>query len=130
VNEDGRQRRDFVSVRDVAEACRLALEVPGAAGEVFNVGSGRSFSVLEVAERLASAVGREDVAPEITQRYRVGDIRHCFADVSKARRILGYHPRVSFEQGLGELATWLEGRIAHDRVGEASAELAARGLSL
>jgi dTDP-L-rhamnose 4-epimerase len=130
VNEDGRQRRDFVSVKDVAIACRLALEVPGAAGQVFNVGSGESFSVLEVAERLAAAVGREDVAPEVTQRYRVGDIRHCFADISKARRILGYEPAVGFEAGLEELAGWLEGRIAHDRVGEASAELAARGLSL
>jgi dTDP-L-rhamnose 4-epimerase len=130
VNEDGRQRRDFVSVRDVARACRLALEEPAAAGEVFNVGSGRSFSVLEVAERLAEAVGREDVEPEVTQRYRVGDIRHCFADIGKARRILGYEPEVTFEEGLAELAEWLEGQIAQDRVAEASAELSARGLSL
>jgi dTDP-L-rhamnose 4-epimerase len=130
VNEDGLQRRDFVSVKDVAEACRLALNAEGAAGRVFNVGSGQSFSVLEVAERLAGAIGREDLAPEVTQRYRVGDIRHCFADVSEARRLLGYEPRVTFEDGLAELAAWLEGQIAHDRVGEASAELAARGLSL
>jgi dTDP-L-rhamnose 4-epimerase len=130
VNEDGLQRRDFVSVRDVATACRLALEVPRAAGQVLNVGSGRSFSVLEVAERLAAAVGREDLRPEVTQRYRVGDIRHCFADISRAREVLGYAPHVSFDDGLGELADWLEGQIAHDRVGEASAELAARGLSL
>jgi dTDP-L-rhamnose 4-epimerase len=130
VNEDGRQRRDFVSVKDVAVACRLALESRGAPGEVFNVGSGRSFSVLDVAQRLAAVMGREDVAPEVTGRYRVGDIRHCFADVSKARRLLGYVPTVDFEEGLEELAGWLEGRIAHDRVSEASAELAARGLSL
>jgi dTDP-L-rhamnose 4-epimerase len=83
-----------------------------------------------VAERLAAAVGREDVDPEVTQRYRVGDIRHCFADIGEARRVLGYAPRVSFEDGLQELAAWLEGQIAHDRVGEASQELAARGLSL
>lgn len=130
VNEDGKQRRDFVSVKDAAAACRLALESPGAPGEVFNVGSGRSFSVLEVAQRLAAVMGREDVAPEVTGRYRVGDIRHCFADVSKARRLLGYVPTIDFEDGLEELAGWLEGRIAHDRVSEASAELAARGLSL
>jgi dTDP-L-rhamnose 4-epimerase len=130
VNEDGLQRRDFVAVRDVAEACRLALEVPGAAGQVFNVGSGRSFTVLEVAERLARAVGREDVRPEVTQRYRVGDIRHCFADIARARAVLGYAPRVPFDEGLAELAGWLEGQIAHDRVSEASAELAARGLTL
>jgi dTDP-L-rhamnose 4-epimerase len=130
VNEDGRQRRDFVSVKDVARACRLALEVPAAAGEVLNVGSGRSFTVLEVAERLAAAIGCEDVEPEVTERYRVGDIRHCFADIGKARRILGYEPQVGFEDGLAELAEWLEGQIAHDRVTEASAELASRGLSL
>jgi dTDP-L-rhamnose 4-epimerase len=130
VNEDGRQRRDFVSVKDVARACRLALEVPGAAGQVLNVGSGHSFSVLEVAQRLAEAVGCEDIEPEVTERYRVGDIRHCFADIGRARRILGYEPEVSFEDGLGELAEWLEGQIAHDRVHEASAELSARGLSL
>jgi len=130
VNEDGLQRRDFVSVKDVAEACRLALAAEGAAGRVLNVGSGRSFTVLEVAERLGEALGREEMAPEVTQRYRVGDIRHCFADISEARRLLGYEPRVTFEDGLSELAAWLEGQIAHDRVGEASAELAARGLSL
>jgi dTDP-L-rhamnose 4-epimerase len=130
VNEDGAQRRDFVSVKDVSEACRLALEVPAAAGHVFNVGSGQSFTVAEVARRLAEALGREDVAPEITQRYRVGDIRHCFADIGRAREVLGYRPRVSFESGLAELTVWLEGQIAHDRVGEASEELVARGLSL
>jgi dTDP-L-rhamnose 4-epimerase len=130
VNEDGLQRRDFVAVRDVAEACRLALTGDRAPGHVFNVGSGRSFTVLEVAERLAEVMGREDVRPEVTQKYRVGDIRHCFADIDKARQRLGYAPRVAFEDGLEELAGWLEGQIAHDRVGEASAELTQRGLSL
>jgi dTDP-L-rhamnose 4-epimerase len=130
VNEDGLQRRDFVAVRDVAEACRLALEVPEAAGHVFNVGSGRSYTVLEVARRLAAVLGREDVAPDVTGRYRVGDIRHCFADATRAREVLGFTPRVGFDEGLAELADWLEGQIAHDRVGEASAELSARGLSL
>jgi dTDP-L-rhamnose 4-epimerase len=130
VNEDGRQRRDFVSVHDVVEACRLALTVPGAAGQVFNVGSGRSFCVLEVAERLAEALGREDLLVEVTQRYRVGDIRHCFADITRARQVLGYSPKVTLEDGLSELSGWLAGQIAHDRVQEAGAELEARGLSL
>ncbi len=130
VNEDGRQRRDFVSVHDVVQACRLALTVPGAAGQVFNVGSGRSTSVLEVAERLAEALGLEELDPEVTGRYRVGDIRHCFADVSRARQVLGYSPKVTLEEGLSELSGWLAGQIAHDRVKEAGAELDARGLSL
>ncbi|MFT3917274.1 MAG: SDR family NAD(P)-dependent oxidoreductase [Anaeromyxobacteraceae bacterium] len=130
VHEDGLQRRDFVAVGDVAAACRLALVAERAAGQVINVGSGRSRTVLEVARMLAAAVGREDLLPEITQRFRVGDIRHCFADVTRARELLGFEPRVEFEDGLVELAGWLEGQIAHDRVGEASAELAARGLTL
>jgi dTDP-L-rhamnose 4-epimerase len=129
VNEDGRQRRDFVSVKDVARACRLALEVPAAAGEVLNVGSGRSFTVLEVAERLAAAIGCEDVEPEVTERYRVGDIRHCFADIGKARRLLGFAPRVTFEAGMAELIAWLRQQTAEDRVDAATAELAARGLT-
>lgn len=128
--EDGGQQRDFVSVYDVTQACRLALEVPDAAGEVFNVGSGQHYTVCEVAERMASALNQPDIQPEVTGNYRVGDIRHCFADISRARAVLGYEPRISFEEGLKELATWLEGRVAEDRVAEASAELAARGLTI
>src|SRR5206468_8663050 len=81
--EDGLQQRDFVSVYDVARGCRLALEVPDAAtgAGVFNVGSGRPRTVLEVARRMAEAVGKPHVGPEVSGKYRVGDIRHCFADV-------------------------------------------------
>jgi dTDP-L-rhamnose 4-epimerase len=130
VNEDGHQRRDFVSVHDVVQACRLALEVPAAAGHALNVGSGQSFTIREVAARLAAVLGKAHIAPEITGKYRMGDIRHCFADISLARRVLGYEPRVTFEEGLAELAGWLEGQVAHDRVQEAASTLAARGLSL
>jgi dTDP-L-rhamnose 4-epimerase len=130
VNEDGLQRRDFVSVHDVAQACRLALEVPGAAGKVFNVGSGQSFTIREVAERLARVLGKEHVAAEITGKYRMGDIRHCFADVSLAREVLGYAPSVRFEDGLAELASWLEGQVAQDRVQEAHSKLTSLGLSI
>jgi dTDP-L-rhamnose 4-epimerase len=128
--EDGRQQRDFVSVYDVARACRLALDAPDAAGHVFNVGSGRRYTIREIAERMAGALGKGYVAPEITGKYRVGDIRHCVADVSKARALLGYEPQVRLEDGLVELAEWLEGQTASDRVAEASAELAARGLTV
>ena len=128
--EDGNQQRDFVSVHDVAHACRLALEVPQAAGEVFNVGSGEHFTVREIARRIAAAVNKESIQPEVTGKYRVGDIRHCFADITKARRVLGYEPVVTFDEGLEELAAWLEGEIAVDRVDQAGAELAARGLTV
>jgi dTDP-L-rhamnose 4-epimerase len=130
VFEDGEQRRDFVSVYDVARACRLALEVPVAAGGVFNVGSGTSYTVRGIAERMSRLLGREHIEPEVTGRYRVGDIRHCFADISLARDVLGYEPRVRLEDGLSELAEWLEGQVALDRGEQASAELAARGLTV
>ena len=130
VNEDGRQRRDFVAVQDVALACRLALESAAADGRALNVGNGRSFTVLEVAEKLAQALGRPGIEPELVGKYRMGDIRHCFADVSLARRLLGFAPRVGFEAGLGALVAWLEGQVAHDRVHEAQRELAAMGLQV
>lgn len=130
VNEDGYQRRDFVSVHDVTRACRLALEVPEAGGQVFNVGSGHYYTVREIAERMSAVLGMEQIRPEVTGKYRVGDIRHCFADITLARQVLGYEPRVTLEDGLTELAAWLGGQIAHDRVAEAQAELAARGLTV
>ena len=130
VNEDGKQRRDFVHVRDVAKACRLALEVPEAAGEVFNIGSGSNYSVLEIAEQMARVLGKSEIEPEIVGKCRVGDIRNCFADISRARSILGYKPSVSFHDGLVELAGWLEGQIAVDRVDYAVRELDARGLAV
>jgi dTDP-L-rhamnose 4-epimerase len=128
--EDGHQQRDFVSVYDIARACRLALENPAAAGEVFNVGSGTPYTVRDIAERIAAVVGKQHLKPEITRKYRVGDIRHCFADLSLARRVLGYEPGVTLEEGIVEIAEWLEGQVAFDHVAEASAHLAARGLTV
>jgi dTDP-L-rhamnose 4-epimerase len=128
--EDGLQRRDFVSVHDVVRMCLLALTRPEAPGHAFNAGSGRPYTVIEIAERMAAVLGKERLRPHITGKYRMGDIRHCFADISLARTLLGYKPQVTLEQGLTELAAWLEGRIALDRVAEASAELAARGLTV
>src|SRR5438552_582972 len=99
VYEDGRQRRDFVSVSDVARACRLALESDRAGGHVLNVGSGRSSSVLDVARQLATVLGVE-VEPELAGKSRAGDVRHCFADISRARELLGYEPETTLEAGL------------------------------
>lgn len=128
VYEDGHQRRDFVHVRDVARACRLALETPEAVGGVFNVGSGQSRSVLEIAGAMADALGIEDLPPQITGKYRAGDIRHCFADITRAEQTLGFRAEVGLEQGLGELVEWMLGQQAFDRVDDARAELARRGL--
>jgi len=126
--EDGLQKRDFVSVYDVATACRMALESPAAPGIAFNISSGVPMTVAEAARRTIGAIGSGDIEPEITGKYRVGDIRHCFADISLARKVLRWEPRVSFEAGLEDLAKWLDGQTAIDRGLEARAELAAQGL--
>jgi len=130
IYEDGLQKRDFVSVYDVAAACRLALETPAADGQAFNISSGLAMTVADIASKTIRCLGSNSLEPEITGNYRVGDIRHCFADISLAKRVLGWKPAVSLEQGLDDLAIWLEGQEAPDRVVEARAELAVRGLML
>lgn len=125
--EDGEQLRDFVSVYDVAQACRLAMEVPAAQDMVFNVGSGQKISIKEVARRLAKVLGRK-IEPEITAKYRVGDIRHCYPDISSAQRTLGFEPKITLEDGMRDLAGWLEKQTAPDRFNEMQHELASRGL--
>jgi len=129
VFEDGLQRRDFVHVGDVARAVELALSAPGTATGVFNIGGGVSVTVLEIARRLAASLGLEGPDPEITGQYRVGDIRHCFADITRAREVLGYEPAMPMDRGLEELARWLEREKASDLVSEAREELATRGLT-
>jgi len=128
VFEDGEQRRDFVHVEDVARACLLALRTETGVGEVFNIGSGESRSIVSIAQDLAAVAGRPEIAPRVTGKYRAGDIRHCFADIGKSRRQLGFAPEVEFRTGLEELAGWLEGQVAQDRVDDATSELARRGL--
>ena len=126
--EDGRQRRDFVHVRDVAAGCRLALEVPGATGGVFNLASGEALTIRTIADRMAEALGKR-IAPQLTGQHRIGDIRHCLADIGLAGRVLGYQPRIDLATGLTELAVWLRAQTAIDRVEAMHAELAERGLA-
>jgi dTDP-L-rhamnose 4-epimerase len=128
IYEDGMQKRDLVSVYDVAAACRLAIENRAAAG-AFNISSGTPVTIREVAQRTIQALG-SSLRPEITSKYRVGDIRHCFADISRARDVLGWRPRISMEEGITDLANWLAGQRAVDRGQEAREELALRGLML
>lgn len=130
IYEDGEQRRDFVSVRDIVRALLLAAQEEAAVGKALNVGSGRAVTVREVAETLARVLGSE-VELEVTGKYRVGDIRNCWADISLAREVLGYEPAVSFEQGMEELVGWLREQERPESAVEAhAAELAARGLTL
>jgi len=129
VNEDGHQRRDFVSVADVAAACRLALEDGAAAGRAVNIASGRSVSVLEIAAVLSEALGIE-IEPKIIGSARAGDIRHCFADVSLARELLGFEAAVPLEDGIRTLVEWLADQEPEDRAEAAQFELDSRGLRL
>jgi dTDP-L-rhamnose 4-epimerase len=126
--EDGLQQRDFVSVYDIAQACYKAT-MSEVSNEVFNVGCGQQVSILEVAQLLQKVLGKPDLDPRVTGKYRVGDIRNCFADIGKARRMLGYEPQVKLEEGVEELAEFLEGQIVEDRAEQATAELQSRGLA-
>jgi dTDP-L-rhamnose 4-epimerase len=128
VFEDGLQRRDFVHVGDVANAFLAALDQSNADGHVFNIGSGISYTVNEVASRLAEAMGKPNLSPDVLGRARFGDIRHCFADISHAQAVLGYQPTRRLEDSLGELVEWVKTQRALDRVNEAREELEARGL--
>lgn len=126
--EDGEQRRDFVHVRDVARAFRLALEKPNASGHVINIGSGRAYTIAEVATLLADAMGVPDIRPEIMNKARSGDIRNCFADIAKARELLGFEPHFKLECALGPFADWVRHTEAVDRGAEMKRHLEERGL--
>jgi dTDP-L-rhamnose 4-epimerase len=126
--EDGTQMRDFVSIHDIVRANLLAMESTAAEQMVFNIGTGKPITILRVAEILSRALGM-DIAPVVTQKYRAGDIRHCYADISRARAVLGYEPRVSHEEGFLELAGWLREQEAEDKAETALRELSAYGLT-
>ncbi len=128
INEDGNQKRDFVNIADLVRGCRLALEVENAAYHVFNIASGQPVTIFQVAQRIAEVLGKNHIQPQVTNKYRAGDIRHCFADITRAREVLGFSPRVSFDRGLAQLASWLERQVTYDRVDESRAELEVRGL--
>lgn len=128
--EDGFQQRDFVHVKDVARACRLVLESAKAADNVFNIGSGEAYTIREIAEKMGQTMGKSHLAPEVTGKYRAGDIRHCFADITKAQSVLGYSPEISLQEGIEELVEWLAGQSANDYVDQAEEELAEKGLTV
>jgi dTDP-L-rhamnose 4-epimerase len=128
VFEDGEQMRDFVSVHDVVQANMLAMERSDADGMALNVGSGQPISISEVARVLGDSLGT-NIESEITGKYRAGDIRHCFADITRARQLLGYEPRHQFATGVQELVEWLSQQRAVDRVSEAAQQLTTYGLT-
>ena len=127
VFEDGRQIRDLVHVSDVVRATVAAMDAPSAPGEAINVATGRRLRIVELARRMAEALGSA-LEPELTGEFRAGDIRHCFADVTRARELLSFEAGVSLEAGLPELAEWVASQTVEDRGDEALAGLRARGL--
>jgi dTDP-L-rhamnose 4-epimerase len=127
--EDGRQSRDFIHVSDIVEGILLALESNRAVGAAVNLGTGRPSAVDDIARLLAQGL-EVDAEPDRTGQYRAGDIRHCYADPSRAAELLGFQARVPLEQGMTELVGWLADQEPVDRVEAATRELAARGLTL
>jgi len=127
VFEDGLQSRDFIHVSDIVQANLLAMQSDAANYDYLNIGTGRPVTVLDVANVLSRAL-EKNIEPMIANRFREGDIRHCVSDISKAQRVLGYTPRVSFEDGMQELAAWVREQQAEDRVEMAAGELEKRRL--
>lgn len=125
--EDGGQTRDFVHVSDIVQANLLALETDRADYRAVNVGTGSPVSIKQIGEMVAEGLGK-DIKPEVVAKYREGDIRHCVADISRARKLLGYEPRVSLKEGVAELLAWVKEQKASDRVQQAAAELESRQL--
>lgn len=126
--EDGRESRDFVYIDDVVTATALGIEKEEANGEIFNVGSGTAVTVMEVASLLVKHYGI-DVPLQVTGNYRLGDIRHNFADTRKIERLLGFRPSVSFAEGIKRFTDWVTGQeISESRYDESVLEMKEKGL--
>jgi dTDP-L-rhamnose 4-epimerase len=128
VFEDGLQSRDFVHVSDVVDAVVRSLAPGRGDGAAVNVGSGSPITIRALAALLAKELAVA-VEPEVRNTFRAGDIRHCVADIARARDLLAYEPRVGLEQGMRELVAWLGEQEAADHVEQAAADLAERGLT-
>lgn len=127
VFEDGKQTRDFVHVSDIVQMNLKVLENDSADGQVFNVGSGQKISILELAKLLIEFQGK-DLQPKIEEKFRVGDIRHCFADISKGQELVSYQPQVKIEQGIEELTRWVASQNSETKVEACKSELKERSL--
>lgn len=126
--EDGRESRDFVFIDDIVEATRLALTMPAAANQVFGIGSGVATDVLTVAHTLTDAY-KKDVPVTVTGAFRVGDIRHNVADLTKARELLGFEPQVDFKRGIGLFTEWvLSQEVEEDNYDRSIREMKEKGL--
>jgi len=128
VYEDGRQTRDFISVHDIVSAVERAVDSSGADGQVINLGSGVPRRILDCAIELDRLCGGDGSGVSASGQFRKGDIRHCYADMTKARELLGFAPTVSWERGLAELLAWSETATTSDNFERAERELRTHGL--
>lgn len=122
VYEDGNQTRDFVSVHDVVDALLQVMITGKVDYQSCNVGSGKPVAIKELATVLAKLL-HKNIQPQITGKFRKNDIRHCFADITKIKKALGWEPKISLEQGLQELIDWSKNEQAHDTFEKAEKEL-------
>ncbi|HOL22598.1 MAG TPA: SDR family NAD(P)-dependent oxidoreductase [bacterium] len=129
IYEDGLQSRDFIWVRDIVNACILSIEKEEANYQVFNVGTGKPVSILEVAQTLIKLLGKASkIKPEILYKFRKGDVRHCYADITKIKKTIGFTPQVSFEEGMKKLINWSKRARAEDKFEKAARELKEKNL--
>lgn len=127
VYEDGKQSRDFISVYDITQANVLSLENPHTFNQVFNLGTGQPVSITEVALTIAKLLDKK-IKPKITKQFRIGDVRHCFADNSAIKKALGWQPKFSLEEGMKDLIEWGKNEEARDLFSAASKKLSSKGL--
>jgi len=127
--EDGLQSRDFIHVSDLVRACSMALENPKADGRIFNLGTGRPTSVLDIGIAIADRLGKPSNDFVIRDEFRAGDIRHCFADISSAEEVLGFRTTINFADGVDDLCDWVSTCTSTDMVDKATEELKERGLA-
>ncbi len=127
--EDGKQSRDFIYISDIVEANILAMQKKEADYDFFNIGTGAPHSILDIAKTRIALYNNKELMPEITNKFRAADIRHCYADISKISKKLGFKPKVPFEEGMKKLIIWSEAQQAIDFSKKAQLELKKRGLA-
>lgn len=126
--EDGKETRDFVFISDVVDATVLGIEKETANNQVFNVGTGVAIDVITVATELSNNYGIQ-VPITISGNYRLGDIRHNYADITKARQLLGFEPKISFKEGLKQFTDWVNTQeVEEDKYQQSIDEMKAKGL--
>lgn len=129
VYEDGLESRDFIHVRDIVRALADSLDAEIPSGAIMNLGSGRPTTVVDLARELLAA-STLDVPVRVTGQFRVGDIRHCFADLNNAKRLIGFEPRINLAEGLHRFCSWASRQsVYEDKLSEATEELRRKGLA-